>query len=301
MEHLDEGVFLAKAPQAASATPLILSCGVHGDETLPVAVLEQLLEDIRLRMFRIQRPCLLIFANAQALANRRRFMKHNMNRLFGASTRPPGYEGRRVAELEDYCRDFADMFGKGWHLDLHSTIKPSLHPSFALQPAGTKDYDTRWLPTLARAKVSALVRQRTPSHTFSHFTANDLGYESFTLECGAVGSQEVNQSVALGKLVRELLMSPGLTAGNAAPIQEFDVALELIKMDPDFHFLVDESVPNFVSFPAGTPIAVNDGAVVQAPVADCALLFANSNVPVGDRAALLLRPIAAPACNSSSL
>ncbi len=298
MEHWDEGVYRIQGrTQVHSGTcdakPLILSCGVHGDETAPVQVLQQLLDDIHNRRFSVQRPCLLIFGNPPAIAQGRRHIRHNLNRLFGLPHHPPGYEGERAANLEQYCRDFRDLFGTGWHLDLHATIKPSRHRHFALQPLAPHPYNSRWPAALAQAGFTALVQQTTPAHTFAHFTANALGYDSFTLECGDIANGAPDTTATgdrLDHFVRQLLSHDELAGGNAHP-QHYRVAIDLIRHSADFHFAVDEKGENFATFPRGTVIAREDGKAVQAPVDNCALLFANSQVPVGDRAGLLLETV----------
>ncbi|HVL02429.1 MAG TPA: succinylglutamate desuccinylase [Dongiaceae bacterium] len=293
MEHWDEGVYMERGRGRPGATPLILSCGVHGDELAPVQVLQQLLDELKARTLPLARPCLLIFANLLALEEKRRYLKHNLNRLFGSSQRVPGYEGERVRTLEQHCRDFADMHGPGWHLDLHATIKPSRHPHFALQPynpePGSTPYDPRWPATLAQAGFTALVQQNAHAPTFANFSCNKLGYASFTLECGDIAGSGTSAAAPLDRLLRQLLTGPDLPGGNAH-LQTYQVAVDLIKQTSDFQFLVDEKGENFATFPAGTPIARNGNSLVETPTDGCALLFANSQVPVGDRAGLLLAP-----------
>lgn len=290
MEHWDEGVFVFRGKGTLDATPLILSAGVHGDETAPVDILEQLCHALKQRTLIPRRPCLLIIANPPALLERRRLLRVNMNRLFGAPLRPPGYEGQRSQILEQHCREFAELYGIGWHLDLHSTIKPSLHEHFALMPACMRDYDDSWVPMLAAHGFTALVKQKSPAHTFSHFTCTQLGYESFTLECGAIGTDSGALDRVLTPLQQDLLAEAPFAHLPTATLQRYRVTQDLRKTSEDFHFLVDEQCANFTRFAAGTPLAQDGDHCISAPTDDCALLFANSAVPVGDRAGLLLQP-----------
>lgn len=291
MEHWDEGVYAFRGKGTLDATPLILSAGVHGDETAPVQVVETLLAALQARTLLPRRPCLVIIANPPALLNGKRFMQINMNRLFGARARAPGYESKRVQALENACQEFADLYGVGWHLDLHSTIKPSQHEHFALMPACKRDYDTSWAPLLAAHGLTALVRQQSAAPTFSNFTCSALGYESFTLECGAVGAVRRGVPEVLTPLLHQLLEEAPFPAPGTASLQRYDVIAELIKRSEDFHFLVDEQADNFTCYDAGTPLAQDGGHTITAPCNHCALLFANSKVPVQDRAGLLLRPV----------
>ena len=291
MEHWDEGVYAFRGKGAAQAIPLIISAGVHGDETAPVKVLEHLNQQLQARALIPHRPCLLIIANMPALLNGKRFMQVNMNRLFGAPVRPPCNESKRALALEQYCQDFAELYGVGWHLDLHATIKPSRHAHFALMPASERHYDDTWVPLLASHGITALVRQTTVSHTFSAFTCNRLGYESFTLECGAIGSDETAVTSLLETLLCHLLQDDPFAETGSQSLQRYEVCIDLIKRSEQFEFLVDERSENFTEFAAGTAIASADGIIIHAPVERTALLFANSQVPVKDRAGLLLKPL----------
>lgn len=291
MEHWDEGVYAIRGRGANGASPLILSAGVHGDETAPAQVLESLQRQLLQRTLIPQRPVLLILANPQALLNGKRYMKTNLNRLFGAHVRPPCYETKRSLVLEQHCRDFTELHGAGWHLDLHSTIKPSLHAHFALTPASERHYDDAWSPLLAQHGFTALVRQKSPAHTFSHFTGAQLGFESFTLECGAVRGSTNDVAGVLHPLLLALLQADPFANPAATQLQRYEVVLDLVRHHEQFRFLVDEQSDNFASFARDTPLVQDGDEVVKAPCDDSALLFANSAVPVGDRAGLVLRPL----------
>lgn len=291
MEHWDEGVFVFQGRQARGAVPLIVSAGVHGDETAPVAVLEWLVQQIRKKIIVPQRPLLLIFANPAALLNGKRFVHTNLNRLFGVNRRVPGPESTRAQELEQFCRDFAELHGAGWHLDLHATIKPSRHVHFALMPACDRNYDDTWLSLLAACGFSALVRQRSPAGTFSHFTCTNFGYESFTLECGSLQATPQAVAAVLQPLLEILVQTSPFDGLPVAGLQRYQVVQDIIKQHADFHFLVDEQCDNFSTFAAGTALALDGIQVIKTPCDECALLFANSRVLVGDRAGLLLAPL----------
>lgn len=292
MQRWDEGIYWEPGAGPRDARPLILSCGVHGDEQAPVVVGEALLADLQRRSIRLRRPCLLVFANPLAIEENRRFHRQDLNRLFGLAQRPATLEGERAGALEAACREFIELHGPGWHLDLHATIKPSLHPWFALQPHGQRPYDPRWPAVLAAAGFSARVQQRSPAPTFAHFTASALACDSFTLECGDIGDPGADTTARLAHFVRQLLTVDALPAGTAR-LAEFEVAMELIRHSADFHFHVDERSANFAPLPAGTLIATEGTTRVTAPAVPCALLFANAQVPLGQRAGLVVVPAAA--------
>lgn len=291
MERWDDGVYAIRGKGAADALPLILSAGVHGNEAGPARALESLQQQLLERTLIPQRPLLLILANPPALLNGSRFIKTNLNRLFGAPVRPPGYEAKRSLALEQHCREFAELYGVGWHLDLHAATKPSLHAHFAMMPACERHYEDAWAPLLAQHGFTALVRQKSPVHTFAHFTCTQMGYESFTLECGTVRGTDAGLHAVLNSLLQALLQEAPFANPGVSTLQQYEVVQDLIKQHDAFRFLVDEDSVDFATFTQDTPLAQNGDEVVTSPFDRCALLFANSQVPVGDRAGMLLQEI----------
>jgi hypothetical protein len=92
---------------------------VHGDEVSGIHAIESLFLDFFVGTRRLQLGSLtLVRANEQALAAERRYVKHNLNRLFREDYGPEidrnSYEFKRAQELKTVLRN-CDYF-----LDLHS-------------------------------------------------------------------------------------------------------------------------------------------------------------------------------------
>ena len=106
---------------------VIYSCGVHGNETAPIEICDDLVRDILLQKVSISHNLLVLFGNLPAMDIGKRFVEENMNRLFsGAHSAGPGLindERHRAKELEDAVAEFFTEAGKGaakFHYDLHS-------------------------------------------------------------------------------------------------------------------------------------------------------------------------------------
>jgi succinylglutamate desuccinylase len=92
-------------------------CGIHGDEVSGIHAIEKLFFDLFGGSRRLVRGSLVLArANAQAIKAERRYVKHNMNRMFcdsyGPEIDPECYEFQRTQELKplleacDYFLDF---------------------------------------------------------------------------------------------------------------------------------------------------------------------------------------------------
>jgi predicted deacylase len=97
----------------------VIFSGVHGDEVSGIHAVEKLLFDFFTGARTLQQGSLtLVRANALAMAAERRYVKHNLNRLYKDSYGPEidrtSYEFRRAQELKTILEN-CDYF-----LDLHS-------------------------------------------------------------------------------------------------------------------------------------------------------------------------------------
>ena len=103
----------------AAGPRVVMFCGIHGDEVSGIHAIEKLLYDLFGGTRRLLRGSLtLARANEQAIAAERRYVKHNMNRMFrddyGPEIDHSSYEFRRTQELKPLLQD-CDYF-----LDFHS-------------------------------------------------------------------------------------------------------------------------------------------------------------------------------------
>src|SRR5690606_6088571 len=131
-------------------------------------------------------PCLFAIGNPAALRAGRRHLDHDLNRLFGGRhrARPAAREAVRAAALEEAVAASCARHPGALHLDLHSAIRASLDPGFALHPCA--DRSTPSDEALLRAAgIEAVVRTDAAGPVFSAHTAR-LGCASYTFELGRV-------------------------------------------------------------------------------------------------------------------
>lgn len=292
---LAEGV-LRIDPAEAGARHLLLSAGIHGNETAPVEWLDRLLRAIVVGVTVPRHPLLLVLGNPPALRAGRRYGERDLNRLFnGAHQGVAGYEASRAALLEQQAEAFFKGAFQGLHLDLHTAIRGSRFEKFALCPWKSGRQSARAISHqafrwLAATGMQALVMHDRPGHTFSAFTFETLGIESFTLELGKARPFGNNAAInldALGHAVAALLEDRPLPESDAWPLR-LRVADSLVKRSDAFELNVPGPVENFQPLARGSQVA-RDGEHCWRVEHDRAfILFPNANVAIGQRAGLIV-------------
>lgn len=281
----------------SEASPLILSAGIHGDETAPIELFGELLAALDAGQLLVGAPVLLIMGNRRAIVTGQRFVDTNLNRLFqrGEPTlEDKNFEAGRARELMRAVDAFLEGQKRpGLHLDMHSAIRDSLYPRFAVEPfSATPAGNDQWR-MLADAGLQAGLTQHTHSWTFSHYSRHYHAAQGFTLELGRVAPFGANDLAPLAALL-DLLRA--LVAGVAPPSTDrrlirFEVIEEVLRESDDFELSFGEEIANFTELAPGTPL-LRDGArgtrvVEGAPVH---VVFPNARVARGARALLLARP-----------
>lgn len=296
---LDEGVLLLEpADEAAAQIDLLLSCGIHGNETAPIEMLDRLLQ--QLASGAVSDPAarvLLIFGNPAAMCAGERYLDDDLNRLFGGKHQfyQDSHEARRAALLEQYARRFFEMGqGQRLHLDLHTAIRASYYPKFAICPAqGDNPYIDSLLGLLQAVDVGTLLLQPQPSNTFSSYTVSQFGARALTLELGQARPFGQNQSLPLDEwlaLLPRLLQGQLPAASAPLNIRRFAVTREVIRSSEQFVLHLADDVANFTPLPAGYLLA-EDQAEQTIVAAGEHILFPNPAVKVGLRAGVLVAAI----------
>jgi succinylglutamate desuccinylase len=283
------------------ALRLLLTAGVHGDETAPIEMLARCLPGWA-ECAPAALDLTLALGNVDAIAAGRRHLNHDMNRMFGpgSESAPPaawGSEGERAAVLaQSLHRVLQDADGVPTvHLDLHTTIRPSLKPTFAIVPAD--DEREPLLHWLAHAGLHAVVLSPGPHPTLSAFTRR-LGAAACTVELGRVGRFGSNDDTLLqrfeGALDALVRSGRGLPRAPDAPPATalYRVTRELTRRTEAFELLVPDDAPNFQPLAAGQLVARDRLDLVHARQDGECVLFPNRHVALGLRAGLLVAPVA---------
>lgn len=266
---------------------LCISVGVHGDETAPIEMVAFLLERLRKSPHQLAVDLMIVVGNLPAIAVGKRFIDTDLNRLFTPSLQfGSTWESQRAQQLMHSATQFFDEPGPKWHLDLHTAIRASVYPTFAIVP-GTKN--PNFIDWLGAAGIGAVVLSPTPSVTFSSFTYAHCGAVSCTAELGRVGKlgcNDLTQLVRTERAMDALLRWGIVTPPNKTSPAVFCIQQELIKHSTAFQLCFDKSAQNFTEFAPHTMLA-RDGAMTYSVGSTPEyVLFPNPDVQLGLRAAL---------------
>ncbi|MES2742699.1 MAG: succinylglutamate desuccinylase [Pseudomonadota bacterium] len=296
------GVLQIKAARSdAARTSVLLSVGVHGDETGPIEVLAQLLETLSHQALQLAVDLMVCVGNPEAIRAGRRFIDADLNRMFRprrgslAGTAEAARADVLIAATDAFFRDAGP---RRWHLDLHTAIRPSRYPTFAVVPDLIAQPAKRDLVAwLGRAAIGAIIMNPASAGTFSYYTAEHRGAASSTVELGRVGTLGQNDLSLFAQVTLALdglLRGRGLdhaTDGAAAPAATphvFAVAQEIIKLSDDFRMTFDRHTHNFTALPAGAVIASDGATTYTVQHAEELVVFPNPDVRVGLRAGLMV-------------
>lgn len=301
----DAGILAIAAPVPATRA-VVLSVGIHGDETAPVEMVAALLDDLARRPGALAVDLLLVVGNPAAIEAGRRFVEVDLNRVFRADRGDlaAGAECRRADTIMRAVDRFyhASAAPQRWHLDLHTTIRPSLYPAFAVVPdaggdaQGSEQGDGNGneqggalLDWLGAAGIEAAVLNRHLAGTFSGWTALEHGAAGATVELGSVaafGTNDLARFAATATALEALLTGRPASAPAARP-PVFRVVTEIVKHSAAFRMAFDAKSPNFSRFEPGQKIAEDGAQVYRAGELPEYVLFPNPDVRIGLRAGLM--------------
>ena len=277
---------------------LLLSVAIHGDETAPVELLARMLDALAEAPRTLGVDLMVVVGNIQALAAGKRFLDADLNRLFSNARGDLScaVEAGRADAIMRAARGFL-MQGEGarWHLDLHTAIRPSHYPAFAVLPDTDGMADKRvMLEWMGQAGIGAVILNRKPASTFSAWTAQQCKAQSATLELGQVGTFGTNDldrfaaaQAAIGALLQGRCLD---AAGNSAVglPHVFEVEQELVKNSTAFHMALGPDTPNFTPVQPGTVIAQDGKVIYRVGKRTEYVVFPNPDVHVGLRAGLMV-------------
>jgi succinylglutamate desuccinylase len=258
--------------------------------------LAQLSQDIFAGALQLKVKLMLILGNPVAIRSGQRYVENDMNRMFcGAHQQfSETFEAKRVAELEQLVADFFQSCPaqvKRYHYDLHTAIRPSLLPTFALFPYQTHGYDAVMLACLSAAELDALVYHNAAGRTFTHYTSSRFQAASSTLELGHAkpfGQNDLSAFSAINQVLRSVVTEQALPARQKSAIKNFRVVDSIIKTEDDFQLNLADSAPNFSMFQSDAVIALQQGKPYVIAPEQVWILFPNTQVKKGLRAGLIL-------------
>lgn len=299
MRWLSEGALEVRPPEARdNGLDLLLSAGIHGNETAPIELLDRLLHDIARGDLKPRARILFLFGNPEAIRRGERFVEQDVNRLFnGRHEQSSGSEALRACELERLAASFFSLPDRErLHYDLHTAIRGSKIEQFALYPYKEgRAHSRRELARLRAAGMTAVLLQNKPSIVFSSYTYDKLGAESFTLELGKARPFGQNEGVDVSRLELRLKQiiegSEPATDETLEGLQLFSVAREIIKHSDSFLMHLPADVENFSELPKGYLLAEDLASsrwVVEEQGAR--IIFPNPKVKNGLRAGILVVP-----------
>ncbi|HKS15615.1 MAG TPA: succinylglutamate desuccinylase [Pseudomonas sp.] len=299
LRWLGEGALEIRPPEARdNGMDLLLSAGIHGNETAPIELLDALLHGVARGDIKPRARVLFLFGNPQAIRRGERFIEQDINRLFnGRHELSSGFEALRAGELEQFARVFFSLPGRTrLHYDLHTALRGSKIEQFALYPyKDGRQHSRRELARLHAAGMEAVLLQSKPSITFSAFTYEQLEAEAFTLELGKARPFGQNEQVNLDLLhvrIRQLIEgNEPETDQRLDGLQLFSVAREIIKHSDSFHLHLPADIENFSELSKGYLLA-EDLAETRWIVEEegARIIFPNPKVRNGLRAGLLVVP-----------
>lgn len=283
----------------ASCKSIVISAGVHGNETAPLELVDQLVRAILADELVVKERCLFILAHPLAINNKTRFIDENLNRLFRNDIQANHNEQSRSLEIDiaqELMEDVSAFFAftpeaQRWHLDLHCAIRRSKHFTFAVSPCTDKSTRTRELFTFAdKAHLGAVLLSHGKTNTFSCYSANHHGAKSLTVELGQVSPLGQNDLSLIDDFNQALhaLLSQTLDTISSQPPLVYRVCQTLQRTQQDFDFTFADDVENFTRFQQGEVLGHDGTEQFIAKQDGEAVVFPNKNVAINSRAALMV-------------
>lgn len=295
-QWLGEGL-LEICPQDGYRQAVVLSAGIHGNETAPIELLDQLVTEILTGERPLAVRLLVVLGNPPAMRADQRYLASDMNRMFGGRYHQfaPGGETVRAEQLEQVVsRFFAGEQATRFHYDLHTAIRESRLPRFGILPYQPHSYSSEMLALLDAAELDAIVIHQAPGGTFSHFSSEHLLAASCTLELGKArpfGNNDLQQFSGINRALQTLVSGQSLPLREQAPIRVFRVERSLIKRSESFKLYLSDDTANFTALPQGSLLCEQPGESYRVQHEQEWILFPNPKVALGLRAGMMLTEV----------
>ena len=287
------GILSIQGPQEGRAC-VIVSVGVHGDETGPIEMLAYELDTLARAPRELAVDLLVCVGNIDAIAAGKRFIDADLNRMFRpvrGALADAAEAARADAMIAATDAFFAGAGPVRWHLDLHTAIRPSVYPTFAIVPELIAQEGQRTLiDWLGRAGIGAVIMNPQSAGTYSYYSAEHHGAMGTTVELGRVGTlgeNDLGQFADAAAALAQLLRGVDTGVAKKAP-HVFKVAQEIIKLSDAFTMTVGRDTHNFMALRQGEVIATDGATVYTVRHPEELVVFPNPDVRAGLRAGLMV-------------
>jgi succinylglutamate desuccinylase len=281
------------AVDAARASVLV-SVGVHGDETGPIEVVAHALEALSRDPAQLAVDLMLCVGNIDAIAAGKRFIDADLNRMFRAergALAGTAEAARADAMIAATAEFFAGAGPVRWHLDLHTAIRASHYPTFAIVPDLIAEQGKRSLiGWLGQAAIGAIIMNPKSAGTYSYHSAEHHGAAGSTVELGRIGTlgqNDLAQFDDVAAALDALLRGQAQQAPKVKP-HVFKVAQEVVKLSDAFRMGFGRNTQNFTALRKGEVIATDGDIVYTVRQDEELVVFPNPDVRVGLRAGLMV-------------
>jgi succinylglutamate desuccinylase len=287
-----------QARLGAARASVLVSVGVHGDETGPIEMVAHAVEALSREPRELAVDFMLCVGNIDAIAAGKRFIDADLNRMFRAQrgALACAAEATRADTMIAATAAFFDGAGpERWHLDLHTAIRASHYPTFAVVPELIADESRQALVGwLGEAAIGAVIMNPRSAGTYSYHSAELHGAAASTVELGRVGTlgrNDLSQFDDVAAALNRLLRGRPPHAAAAQP-HVFKVAQEVVKLSDDFRMNFGRDTQNFAALKRGEVIATDGETVYTVSHDEELVVFPNPDVRVGLRAGLMVVRIA---------
>jgi succinylglutamate desuccinylase len=266
---------------------IVMFSGVHGDEVSGIHALEKLLFDFFAGRTLLTRGSVtLVRANREAMQAERRYVRHNLNRMFRENYPPEidrtSYEFRRAQELKPLLEN-CDYF-----LDLHSAPIADV-PFLVAEQNAVEFYSRLGIPRImtgwSRFSQGAIGGD-------AENYANAHGALSATLESGSHFDKASNDAAygAVVRLLSLLEVVEGEAVREVPEAEVFEMYAVILKGADDFSYAGE--VRNFQFFAKGEPFAYENGrALVVAEDTHLLIPMKPTDTRVGEEVCYLGRKV----------
>lgn len=288
------------SPEQVGNKYIVLSCGIHGNETAPIEICSDLLDAIIDGKLVPVHQLLLIFGNLPAMNIGKRFVEENMNRLFSGAHQGGGNgERERAKQLEEVVGQFfnqAPEQAEKLHYDLHTAIRDSKNEKFVVMPYldDGREHSAKQFGFLAACGVDTFLLSSAPTTTFSYFSSATHKARGFTVELGKVrpfGENDMSRFEGARKAFTALVSeSDFYPQADLDALYVYRVNQVINRQHEEFKLHFADDTPNFSDFKAGAVLASEPELEYKAQQDGEAIVFPNANVAIGQRALLTVVP-----------